>query len=115
MWIVRELVRLLARVAIAFLVALVVATLWAAVSEHGFAQDLRTTCLILGCVALLMGAIGRGLNFERRMDYGVTETFWGRMPGMSSLERRGEDPTLAPGVVFVVTGVLLLALAFFAL
>jgi len=50
----------LEKVAIVFVVALVLAALWAAVSEHGFEQDLRTTCLTVGCIALVMGAIGRG-------------------------------------------------------
>ena len=114
MWVLREIVRLIEKIAIAFAVALVLAV-WAAVSEHGFEHDLRTTCLTVGCIALVMGAIGRGSNFERRMDFGVTEQFWGRVPGMSSVQRRGEDPTLASGPVFFFTGVVLLAFAFLVL
>ena len=115
MWLVRELLRLVVRVAIAFVIALALAALWAAVSEHGFVHDLRTTCLVLGVIALGMGAIGRGSNFERAMDFGVTRTYWGRVPGMSTLQRTGEDPTLTPGAVFFLTGLALLALAVFVL
>ena len=101
--------RLIERVAIAFAVALALAVLWAAVSDQGLTHSLRATCLALGCLALLMGGIGSGSNFERGMDYSITQEFWGKIPGLSTLERKGEDPTLAPGIVFFLTGVALLA------
>ena len=49
------------------------------------------------------------------MDFGVTEAYWGRVPGMSSIRRTGEDPTLSPGAVFVLSGAALLALGLFVL
>jgi hypothetical protein len=113
MWVVRELLRLVEKIVLGFLIALALAALWAAVSEHSFAHDLYITTLTLGCALLLMGAIGRGSNFDRGMDFGVTQAAWGRIPGVSSLNRRGEDPTLNPGIVFLLTGVALLAFAFF--
>jgi hypothetical protein len=112
MWLVRELVRLAEKIVFGFLVALALAAIWAAVSEHSFAHDLYVTTLTIGCALLLMGAVGRGSNFDRSMDFGVTQAAWGRIPGFSSLERRGEDPTLNPGIVFVLTGLALLAFAF---
>ena len=115
MWIVRELILLLGRIVGAFLVALLLAVLWAAVSEHAFSHDLYVTTLTVGCALLLMGAIGRGSNFDRGMDASVTQAAWGRIPGVSTLNRRGEDPTLNPGVVFVATGLALLAFALFVL
>jgi hypothetical protein len=114
-WFARELARLLLKVGMGLIVALALATLWAVVGEHSFVHDLRITCSTLGGVALVMGAIGRGSNFERRMDYGVTEQYWGRVPGLSTLQRRGEDPTLAPGAVFFLTRVALLCFGFFVL
>jgi hypothetical protein len=69
--------------------------------------------LTLGCALLVMGAIGRGSNFDRGMDASITQTALGRIPGVSSLNRRGEDPTLNPGIVFVLTGFVLLAFATF--
>jgi hypothetical protein len=113
MWLLRELVRLVERIVLGFLVALVLASVWAAVSEHSFSHDLYVTTLFLGCVLLLMGAVGRGSNLDRSMDFSVTQAAWGRIPGMSTLERHGEDPTLNPGIVFVLTGLALLAFAFF--
>ena len=57
----------------------------------------------------------RYLIKDRAMDFGVTERFWGRVPGMSTVNRTGEDPTLTPGAVFVFTGAALLAFGLFAL
>jgi hypothetical protein len=95
-------------VGLALAVAFALAVVWAAISDKGLAHSLRTTCLALGCIALLMGGIGRGSNFERSMD---ADRHLGRIPGLSSLQSRGEDPTLAPGIVFFLTGAALLALA----
>ena len=113
MWLVRELFRLAEKIVLGFVVALLLAVLWAAVSEHSFSHDLYVTTLTLGCALLLMGAVGRGSNFDRGMDASVTQAVWGRIPGMSTLNRRGEDPTLNPGIVFVLSGLALLAFAFF--
>jgi hypothetical protein len=113
MWLLRELVRLVERIVIGFLIALALAALWATVSEHSFRHDLYITTLVIGGLLLVMGAVGRGSNFDRSMDFGVTQSAWGRIPGFSSLERRGEDPTLNPGIVFVLTGLALLAFATF--
>jgi len=85
MWLVRELVRLVERIVLGFLIALVLAAIWAAVSKHSFTHNLYVTTLSLGCVLLLMGAVGRGSNFDRGMDYSVTQAAWGRIPGVSTL------------------------------
>jgi hypothetical protein len=113
MWVFRELLRLVEKVVLGFLVALAIAAIWAAVSIHSFKHDLRITTLVLGGFLLVMGAIGSGSNFDRGMDFGVTQAAWGRIPGVSTIERRGEDPTLRPGIVFVLAGLALLAFSFF--
>ena len=115
MWIIGELLRLVVRVAVGFAVALVIAVLWATVSEHSFAEGLRITTLSVGVLLLLMAGIGRGSNFERAMDYGVAHQYGGRIPGISSIQRKPEDPTLAPGAVFALTGLALLAVGVFVL
>lgn len=115
MWVVRELIRLLEKIAIGFGVALVVAVAWAAVSKHSFRTDFRNTCLLVGAFTVLMGAMGRGTPFERRLDYGITEQAWGRIPGVSSLKFNPEDPTLTAGAVFIGAGASLLAVALFVL
>jgi uncharacterized membrane protein len=83
MWLIRELIRLLERIALAFIIALVIAEVRALAlggdTWHGF----KVSCLIIGAVLVLMAAIGRNNNFERRLDYGITEAAWGRIPGAS--------------------------------
>lgn len=115
MWIVRELIRLLEKIAIGFAVALVIALGWAVISKHSFRTDFRNTSLLVGALTVLMGAMGRGSPFERRMDYGITEQAWGRIPGVSSLKFNPEDPTLTAGAVFIGSGAALLAVALFLL
>jgi hypothetical protein len=113
MWLVREFLRLIERVVLAFLVSLALAALWAALSAHSFRHNLYVTTLSLGCVLLLMGAIGRDSNFDRALDASVTAHALGRIPGVSTIERHGEDPTLRPGIMFVLAGLALLGFAFF--
>jgi hypothetical protein len=114
-WIVREVLRLIEKIAIGFAVAIVIALLWAAISKHSFRTDFRNTCLLVGSLAVVMGAIGRGSPFERRMDYGIAEQAWGRIPGVSTLKFNPEDPTLTAGAVFVGSGLALLTVAIFVL
>jgi len=114
-WIVRELIRLVEKIAVGFVVALVIALVWAAIGKHSFRTDFRNTCLLVGALAVLMGAMGRNSPFERRMDYGITEQAWGRIPGVSTLKFNPEDPTLTAGAVFIGSGAALLAVALFLL
>jgi hypothetical protein len=114
MWLVRELIRLLERIALAFIIALVIAEVRALAlggdTWHGF----KVSCLIIGALLFLMAAIGRNNNFERRLDYGITESAWGRIPGVSTLKRNPEDPSLTPGAVLGAAGLALLAVGLFA-
>jgi len=100
-WVVRELLRLLERIAIAFVIAFALAALWATVSEHGFWFDFRNTCWLTGGFLILMAGVGRGSNTERMMDSSITQAAWGRIPGVDPLAVNPEDPTLSPGAVFV--------------
>jgi hypothetical protein len=114
MWLVRELIRLFERIALAFIIALVIAEVRALAlggdTWHGF----KVSCLIIGAVLFLMAAIGRNNNFERRLDYGITEAAWGRIPGVSTLKRNPEDPSLTPGAILGAAGLALLAVGLFA-
>jgi hypothetical protein len=112
-WVVRELVRVVTRVVIGVSIAVVVGALLALISGNSFAGGLHVVSLVLGCLVLLMGVMGSGSNFDRAMDFGVTQAAWGRIPGMSTTKRTGEDPTLRPGIVLVLTGLAILAFGIF--
>jgi hypothetical protein len=113
MWFLRELLRLIERIVIAFLAALVIAEVRALAlggdTWHGF----KVSCLILGAILFLMASIGRNNNFERRLDYGITEAAWGHIPGVSAMKRNPEDPSLTPGAVLGGAGLALLAVGLF--
>jgi len=113
MWVVRELARLLERIVIALVIAIVIAELRALISGGDPMHAFQVSCLVVGAVLILMGAIGRNNNFERRMDYGITEKALGRIPGVSTISSRPEDPTLTPGAVFVGAGIAMLAIGAF--
>ena len=114
MWVVRELLRLLEKIAIAVVVAIVVAELRTLISGGDRTHTFQVSCLAVGAVLLLMATIGRDNNFERRMDYSITQKAWGRIPGVSTIRRaRPEDPTLTPGAVFAGAGIVMLALGLF--
>jgi hypothetical protein len=113
MWLLRELLRLVEKVVTGILIALAVAAVWAAVSKYSFTHNLHLTTLILGAFLIVMGAIGSGSNLDRGMDFGVTQAAWGRIPGVSTTTRTGEDPTMRPGIVLFLTGLALLAFGFF--
>ena len=114
MWFLREMIRLAERIALAFIVALVIAELRALAIGGDTWRGFKVSCLIIGALLLLMAAIGRNNNFERRLDAGIVEAAWGRIPGVSTLARNPEDPTLTPGAVFGGAGLALLAVGLFA-
>jgi hypothetical protein len=110
MWVVRELVRLVLRIAIAAAAALLIALVLAVASAGSFMSDARILCLVLGCMLLAMAGVGRGSNVERFMDQGVTQAAWGTIPGFDALRPHPEDPKLAPGAVFFSSGLVLIVL-----
>jgi hypothetical protein len=108
-WFLRELVRLIMRVVVGVSLAVVVAALWAMVSQYSFAQGLHVTTLALGAILILLGAMCRDSNFERRLDTSAVGFGW----NMVGLSRRSDDPTLRPGITLVLCGAGLLGFAFF--
>jgi hypothetical protein len=107
-WVVRELLRLVVRIVACVAVALVLAAILAAVSSQGFAFDARILCVVLGCMLLAMAGVGSGSNVERYMDSNVTKVSWGTIPGFDASKRNPEDPTIAPGVAFFLSGVVVI-------
>ena len=114
MWFFRELIRLAERIALAFIVALVIAELRALAVGGDTWRGFKVSCLIIGALLFLMAAIGRNNNFERRLDAGIVEAAWGRIPGVSALHGNPEDPKLTPGAVLGGAGIALLAVGLFA-
>jgi len=113
MWVLRELVRLLERIAIAVVIALLLALIQVPFRNNGgFVAGFQLSCIIVGAFLLLMAGAGGDSNFARHLDYGVTAAALGRIPGVSTLQRTGEDPHLSASAVFVSSGVVLLVIGF---
>jgi hypothetical protein len=112
-WVVRELLRLVERILLGVAIALVLALIQAPFRGQGhFVHGFQLSCILVGAFFLLMAGVGNDSGFARRIDYGVTMSALGRVPGVSTLQRTGDDPTLSPGAVFVGTGVVLLVIGF---
>jgi hypothetical protein len=113
MWVLREFVRLLEKIALAVVIALVLALIQVPFRDNGgFVAGFQLSCIIVGAFLLLMAGVGSDSNFARRMDYGITESALGRVPGVSTLQRTGEEPHLSAGAVFVGSGIVLLVIGF---
>jgi len=109
MWPVREVLRLLARIALAALIAIVIAEIHALVSGGDTFHSFRIVCMLLGGLYLLLGGSGTGSAASRRVNWGEVT------PGLGGVIFRGfqpkpGDPTLTPTAVFIGSGLVLLAL-----
>lgn len=110
MWIVRELVKLVIRIAVIALVATLLSAGLALVASGGFQHDARIVFVVGGCFLHAIGGVGSGSNLERYMDRGVQQAAWGNIPGFDAVRSRPEDPSLAPGPAFFVSGLVLIAI-----
>jgi hypothetical protein len=112
MWVVRELFRLLLRIAVAVTIASVIAEVRALVTGGDMAHTWKLMLLVLGGLMLLLGGTGTG-SAASRMDWGeVTPGLGGVI--FHGLRPRPEDPTLTVNAVFIGSGIAVLALGLFA-
>lgn len=112
MWILRSLARLVIQIVIISAVTILLALILAAVSAGSFHSVARILGIVLGCMLLAMGAIGRGSNVERFSDQGVLQAAWGTIPGFDALrvDAHPEEPRLSAGAALFLSGVVLIAL-----
>lgn len=112
MWIVRELARLLIRIAVAVLIAIVIAELRAIRTGGDTAHTFQVIMLLLGGLYLLLAGTGTGSAASQRVNWGSIT------PGSGGVLFRGfrprpEDPTLTPPAVFIGSGIACLAIGLF--
>jgi uncharacterized membrane protein YhaH (DUF805 family) len=107
MWIVRELLRFVGRIAIALLIAIVIAEARALFSSGDTVHTFRIVCILLGCLYLLLAAgPGQSLGGRRMNDtsWWVTQSL-----GYGKFEM-APGPKMTATAVFVGSGLALLAL-----
>jgi hypothetical protein len=111
MWVVREFLRLLFRIAVAVAIASAIAGIKAFLSGGDALHTWKITLIALGCLMLLLSMAGnRGTASNRRLNQGVdhASTFVMRIPG---LPPTNEGPTLTATAMFIGTAVALFVLA----
>ncbi len=113
MWVVRELSRMLGRVAVAVAIAAVVAGVRALVSGGHVLHTWKIMNLLLGCFMLLLAAGGgRTTGAARRVNWGIITP--GRGGVLSPpIFARAEGPQLTASAVFVGSALVLFALGIF--
>src|SRR3954453_521998 len=112
MWVVRELSRLLFRIAVAAAIAILLAGLWTLTSSGGFAHDLRVMFFLFGAFLILLAGAGRRASATNRRINWLPIT-----PGRGNViarwgTPRPEDPQLTASAVFVGSGAVLFVLGF---
>jgi hypothetical protein len=107
MWIVRELLRLIGRIAIAVLIAIVIAEIRALVSGGDTLWTFRIVSMLLGVLYLLLAGAGQGSAASHMVNWGDIFSVRGHFP---LLTPRPNDPRLTATAVFVASGVALLVL-----
>jgi hypothetical protein len=109
MWVVRALVQLLSRIAVAVLIAIVIAEIRALLGGGDAMHTFRVMLMLLGGVFLLLGATGRGSAASQRVGWGeVTDGRGGAI--FKGFRSRPDEPQLSAGAVFIGSGIVLLVL-----
>jgi hypothetical protein len=109
MWVVRQSLRLIGRIAVALLIAILIAEVRAIISGGDMFWTFRVVLMLLGVLFLLLAGSGTGSAASRRVNWGVITPGRGRII-FRGFRPRPEDPTLTPSAVFVGSGLALLAL-----
>jgi hypothetical protein len=107
MWIVRELLRFVVRIAAALLIAIVIAEARALISGGDTLWTFRIVLMLLGCLYLLLAA-GPGASLEGRT---MSHTSWWvtASMGWGSLQQ-APGPKMTATAVFIGSGLVLLVL-----
>ena len=108
MWIVRELLRFVFRIAVALLIAIVIAEARALISGGDTFRTFRIVCILMGCLYLLLAAGPAQSLGGRRMNdvsWRITQSL-----GYGTFEMPQDGPKMTATAVFVGSGVLLLVL-----
>jgi hypothetical protein len=107
MWVVRELLRLLERIAAAVAVAVVIAELRTLASGGDRLHTFRLSLIIVGALLLMMAAVGPGSNYDRYLS--AVGRYWALRSGVRNASPP-TGPVLTSSAVFVLSGAVVIAL-----
>jgi hypothetical protein len=107
MWVARELMRFVGRIAVALLIAIVIAEARALISGGDTIWTFRIVLMLLGCLYLLLAAgPGVSLGGQRMNDtsWWLTQSLgWGKLQHVAG-------PKMTATAVFIGSGIVLLVL-----
>jgi hypothetical protein len=109
-WVFRELSRLVERIAIAVLIAIVLAELRTLASGGEVMHTFRISLMAIGALLLMMGAMGPGSAYDRHLS--AVGHYWAQRSGVDD-NAPPPGPVLTAGAVFVFSGAATLALGLF--
>jgi len=109
-WVIRESLRLLEKIAIAVVIAIIVAELRTLASGGERMHTFQLSLVIVGALLLMMGAVGPGTNYERNLT--AVGRYWSHRAGVQD-NAPPPGPVLTAGAVFVLSGVAVIALGLF--
>ena len=107
MWLLRELLRLLERIFIAVLIAVVLAEVRTLISGGDRMHTFQISLVIVGALLLMMGAAGNDSAYDRYLS--AVGHYWAQRSGVDDSEAQ-VGPVLTAGAVFVISGVVVIAL-----
>jgi hypothetical protein len=105
-WLLRELLRLLERIAVAVAIALAIAEVRTLASGGSTQHAFSISLLLIGAVMLMMAAAGPGSSYERSLT--AVGRYWSSRAGVD--DSKTPSPTLTAGAVFVLSGAAVIAL-----
>lgn len=107
MWLLRELLRLLEKIFVAVLIAIVLAEVRTLLAGGDRLHTFQISLVIIGALLLMMGAAGTDSAYDRHLS--AVGRYWGQLSGVHDAEPQ-VGPVLTAGAVFVVSGVAVIAL-----
>ena len=107
MWAVRALARFLLGLAIAVVIGLAVAALWALAHGGSFRHSVVVGFFAIGAVLMLLGAVGQS-TADRTV---FTDQTAGRIPGMPAwAQSKPGDVSVRPGALLFLAGLVLIGI-----
>jgi len=107
MWLLRELLRLLEKIAIAVVLAVLVAEVRTLISGGDRLHTFQISLVIVGAFLLMLGAAGSDSAYDRHLS--AVGHYWAQRSGVDDSQEQ-VGPVLTAGAVFVISGVVVIAL-----
>jgi uncharacterized membrane protein len=106
MWLLRELLRLLEKIFVAVLIAIVLAEVRTLISGGDRMHTFQISLVIVGALLLMMGAAGNDSAYDRHLS--AVGHYWAQRSGVDDAEAQ-VGPVLTAGAVFVISGAVVIA------